>query len=143
MKPMDSSRLYKAAVVAAIALTAIVSAHVQAQQNVLIDRTGMSAYTFAKDSPSTSACYGECAAAWPPVEAWSMPAGSDLRGGARRDGVEQVASQGKPSYLFEGDRKPGGIIEDNAEQVRYVVYPSAKTSGTAVAPRATSAGHGY
>src|SRR5262249_27865183 len=34
---------------------------------VIVDSEGMTLYDFHKDKGTTSACYGECAVAWPPL----------------------------------------------------------------------------
>jgi predicted lipoprotein with Yx(FWY)xxD motif len=63
-------------------------------------------YIFENDEPARSRCYGECAAAWPPVFAKGAPmAGKgvqeDLLGTTkRRNGKRQVTYNGKPLYYY-------------------------------------------
>jgi len=80
---------------------------------VIVDAEGMTMYDFHKDKGTTSACYGACAQAWPPLLTKGMPKAS---GGAessllgvtkRKDGTEQVTYNGHPLYGFVEDRKPG------------------------------------
>jgi predicted lipoprotein with Yx(FWY)xxD motif len=86
---------------------------------VLFDRGGRVLYTFARDRGKTSACYGGCAAAWPPFTVKQSPkAGAGVRRGLlgttrRRDGRLQVTYAGHPLYYFTGDKKPGQITCQN------------------------------
>ena len=80
---------------------------------VIVDSKGMTLYDFHKDKGTTSACYGECAAAWPPLLTSGEP---KAQGGAeqsllgttkRKDGTVQVTYNGHPVYGFVEDKKPG------------------------------------
>jgi len=80
---------------------------------VIVDAEGMTMYDFHKDKGTTSACYGACAEAWPPLLTKGMPTAT---GGAeaslisvtkRKDGTEQVTYNGHPLYAFIEDQKPG------------------------------------
>jgi predicted lipoprotein with Yx(FWY)xxD motif len=80
---------------------------------VIVNAEGMTMYDFHKDKGTTSACYGACAEAWPPLLTKGMPTAS---GGAeasllgvtkRKDGTEQVTYNGHPLYGFVEDKKPG------------------------------------
>jgi predicted lipoprotein with Yx(FWY)xxD motif len=80
---------------------------------VIVDAEGMTMYDFHKDKGTTSACYGACAEAWPPLLTKGKPTAS---GGAeasligvtkRKDGTEQVTYNGHPLYGFVEDQKPG------------------------------------
>jgi predicted lipoprotein with Yx(FWY)xxD motif len=80
---------------------------------VIVDSKGMTLYDFHKDRGTTSACYGACAEAWPPLVTSGDPRAS---GGAdaamlgtteRDDGTTQVTYAGHPLYTFVEDRKPG------------------------------------
>ena len=80
---------------------------------VIVDAEGMTMYDFHKDKGTTSACYGACAEAWPPLLTKGMPT---TTGGAeasligvtkRKDGTEQVTYDGHPIYGFFEDKKPG------------------------------------
>jgi predicted lipoprotein with Yx(FWY)xxD motif len=75
-------------------------------------------YSYSKDSASTSACTGPCAAAWPPdltngraALVGSLPA-VDVATIKRADGTTQLTYKGKPLYLdgSEGIGLVGGIF---------------------------------
>src|SRR5947208_15808569 len=69
---------------------------------ILVDSQGRTLYLFKKDSGMTSACSGECAAAWPPLVAQGKPTvgnggNSSLVGTiSRADGTTQVTYAGHP-----------------------------------------------
>lgn len=80
---------------------------------LLVDSKGFTLYDFHKDQGTASACYGACAAAWPPLTTEGKPQAS---GGAvaaklgtseRRDGTLQVTYAGHPLYTYAGDRRAG------------------------------------
>jgi predicted lipoprotein with Yx(FWY)xxD motif len=80
---------------------------------VIVDSKGMTLYDFHKDKGTTSACYGECAVAWPPLLTSGAPKaeggaqGSLLGTTKRKDGTLQVTYAGHPVYGFVEDKKPG------------------------------------
>ena len=80
---------------------------------VLVDAQGRTLYLFKKDSGTKSACFGACAAAWPPLRAAGKPkvgAGAKAAMVAttkRSDGGAQVTYNGHPLYRFMGDKKAG------------------------------------
>jgi predicted lipoprotein with Yx(FWY)xxD motif len=80
---------------------------------VIVDSQGMTMYDFHKDKGTTSACYGACAEAWPPLLTGGKPkamggAESSLLGTTKRkDGTVQVTYNGHPLYGFVEDKKPG------------------------------------
>jgi predicted lipoprotein with Yx(FWY)xxD motif len=80
---------------------------------VLVDSEGLTLYDFHKDKGSTSACYGACAAAWPPLLTEGDPQAqgpadrSMLGTTKRKDGTVQVTYNGWPLYTYAGDQKPG------------------------------------
>lgn len=80
---------------------------------VLVDSKGFTLYDFHKDKGTTSACYGACAAAWPPVLTKGEPHPSNgasagmLGTTERKDGTTQVTYAGHPLYTFSADKKPG------------------------------------
>ena len=68
------------------------------------------AYTFAKDTPSTSNCDAYCASIWPPYR----PAPGERPVGnftiiKRADGSEQWAYKGQPLYTYTKDTKTGDM----------------------------------
>jgi predicted lipoprotein with Yx(FWY)xxD motif len=80
---------------------------------ILVDAHGHTLYLFRKDAGTTSACSGECAAAWPPLRATGRPAAgtsvavAKLGTTPRADGKPQVTYNGHPLYLYTADQKPG------------------------------------
>src|SRR5438132_2999560 len=80
---------------------------------ILTDGRGMTLYLFGKDTRGKSACYGKCAAFWPPLMTSAKPhAGSGARasliGTTRRtNGKLQVTYAGHPLYFFAEDTGPG------------------------------------
>ncbi len=81
--------------------------------SILVDSQGRTLYLFEKDSGTTSACTGACAAAWPPLRDSAQPtvgggADASLLGTTQRsDGDPQVTYNGHPLYTFTGDQKAG------------------------------------
>lgn len=71
-------------------------------------------YIFENDPEGESACYDECAEAWPPVYTDGAPqAGEGVRAGLlgtteRRDGRKQVTYNGKPLYFYANE-EPGEV----------------------------------
>lgn len=141
MKSNRITDLCKAAAVAAV--VTLLSGPARAEPKVLADNAGMTVYTFDKDSTGRSNCYGDCAAAWPPVAAGSMPARPELGAISRDDGTMQAAYQGKPLYLFAGDRKPGDVNGDNLQGVWHVVPMGSAPKAAQSNPAATTTGYSY
>lgn len=89
---------------------------------VLVDSEGMTLYDFHKDKGSKSACYGACAAAWPPLLTEGNPqaqgaADRSLLGTTKRnDGTIQVTYDGWPLYTYAGDQKPGDANGNDISQ---------------------------
>ena len=83
---------------------------------VLTNGKGFTLYSFAPDTPTTSKCYGSCAAYWPPVIG-SSAAGSGLPGKTgtikRTDGSLQLTYNGHPLYTYIGDSAPGQASGNN------------------------------
>ena len=88
---------------------------------VLFDGKSFVLYGFTLDDRGPSACYGDCAAAWPPYVVDSENA---LRAGAgvnrallgvtkRAGGALQVTYNGWPLYYYVGDRSPLQILCQN------------------------------
>lgn len=79
--------------------------------SVLTNSSGRTLYWFAPDTSSSSACYGTCAAYWPPVignpVAGQGVTVSKIATIARTDGTIQVTYAGHPLYTYVGDTAPG------------------------------------
>ncbi len=79
-------------------------------QAVLTDAKGLTLYWFAPDSSTRSACYGDCAAYWPPVLG-DPSAGPGVIGRlgtiTRTGGAVQATYDGHPLYTYVGDSSPG------------------------------------
>jgi len=77
---------------------------------VLAGANGRTLYWFAPDTAARSACYGSCAAYWPPVKG-PATAGPGVTGTlsvlSRPDGSVQAAYDGHPLYTYVGDGAPG------------------------------------
>ena len=83
---------------------------------VLTNARGFTLYSFAPDTPTTSKCYGSCAAYWPPVTG-TAPASPGLPGTVgtitRTDGARQLTYNGQPLYTYIGDSAPGQANGNN------------------------------
>ena len=83
---------------------------------VVTNGKGFTLYSFAPDTPTTSKCYGSCAAYWPPAIG-SSSAGSGLPGKTgtikRTDGSLQLTYNGHPLYTYIGDTAPGQASGNN------------------------------
>ena len=91
---------------------------------VLVNTSGMTLYTFDKDTKGAgkSVCNGKCATAWPPL----MASASDKADGdytiiKRDDGSMQWAYKGSPLYLWVKDKKAGDMTGDNYKNIWHVV----------------------
>ncbi len=77
---------------------------------LLTDARGLTLYWFVPDTSGKSACYGSCAAYWPPVTG-TPSAGSGVTGTlgtiTRTDGTRQATYDGHPLYTYIGDNAPG------------------------------------
>ena len=102
---------------------------------ILVDSKGITLYDFVKDNGTTSACYGACAALWPPLIATSKPiAGPGVRASLlgttkRKDGKLEVTYGGHPLYYFVSDRKPDQTTGQGVNQFGgpwWVISPAGK-----------------
>jgi predicted lipoprotein with Yx(FWY)xxD motif len=118
---------------------------------VLTGPNGMTLYTHAGDSATSSSCTGSCATTWPPLETTGQPtAGSGVTGQlgtlTRPDGTTQVTYGGFPLYYWQGDTKVGDTTGDGVEgfSIATVDPPveAPKPSGGAPAP-STGGRYGY
>jgi predicted lipoprotein with Yx(FWY)xxD motif len=93
-------------------MTVVLKTDTTALGTVLTNAKGFTVYWFAKDTPTSSACAGACAAAWPPVIGMPEAASGVKLGGQlgeikRPDGTMQATYDGHPLYLYAGDSAPG------------------------------------
>jgi predicted lipoprotein with Yx(FWY)xxD motif len=102
---------------------------------ILVDSKGITLYDFVKDNGTTSACYGACAALWPPLITTSKPiAGPGVRASLlgttkRKDGRLEVTYGGHPLYYFVSDRKPDQTTGQGVNQFGgpwWVISPAGK-----------------
>ena len=83
------------------------------QNGVLVDHSGMTLYTFAKDADGKSMCNDKCAENWPPLKAESTDKGEGQWTTLIRDDQQmQWAYNGKPLYTFVMDKKAGDKTGD-------------------------------
>ena len=77
---------------------------------VVTNAKGFTLYWFAPDTATRSACYGTCAAYWPPVQG-AATAGPGVTGRlgtiTRSDGSVQATYDGHPLYTYVGDTAKG------------------------------------
>jgi predicted lipoprotein with Yx(FWY)xxD motif len=92
---------------------------------------GLALYVFLPDEGDTSACTGECAINWPPLEG-DFTAGDGVTGAlgtiTRDDGTTQVTLGGAPLYYFIGDEAAGDVNGQGLQDVWYL----ASAEGTPV-----------
>ena len=102
--------------------------------SMLFDSSKRAIYIFEKDPRGQTACYGECAEAWPPVYTDGTPqAGKGVKDSLlgtvkRRDGRMQVTYAGKPLYLYAHEG-PGEVRCHNVNLnggLWWVVGPDGK-----------------
>ena len=84
--------------------------------NLLTNSRGLTVYWFAPDTSTKSACYGSCAAYWPPVTG-TPSAGPGVTGTlgtiTRTDGTKQATYDGHPLYTYVADSAPGSASGNN------------------------------
>lgn len=97
----------------------------------LIAYNGMTVYTYAKDTGSTSTCYGACATNWPPYLVGAEDNINQLQAGVtgtvgttmRTDGALQITYNGRPLYFYVKDTKSGDTTGQNVGGIWFVVKP--------------------
>ena len=100
---------------------AVVTTGELTQRTALMDARGRPLYAFRRDRGGRSACYGHCAAAWPPLLTTDAPramgaAETGLLGTSQRsDGATQVTYGGHPLYSYGGDSRPGQALGQGRE----------------------------
>jgi len=84
--------------------------------NLLTNSRGLTVYWFAPDTSTKSACYGSCAAYWPPVTGTpsARPGVTGTLGTiTRTDGTKQATYDGHPLYTYVADSAPGSASGNN------------------------------
>jgi predicted lipoprotein with Yx(FWY)xxD motif len=94
----------------------VLEARVVGGVKLLTNATGLTLYWFVPDTSTKSACYGSCAAYWPPVTG-KPSAGPGVTGRlgtiTRTDGTTQATYDGHPLYTYIGDHAPGTASGNN------------------------------
>ena len=114
---------------------------------VLTGPNGMTLYTHAGDSATSSTCTGQCATAWPPLATTGQPsAGAGVTGQlgtlTRSDGTTQVTDGGLPLYYWQGDAKAGDVTGNGVNGFSVATISGAGPSPSAfrAAPAPSSSG---
>ena len=124
MKSQRSSRIF-----ALIALAAVAGSAVAASSDVFTSKTGMTIYTFDKDSGGKSNCSGSCITLWPAVPAADAPAANSNWGSIEReDGSKQLTFKDKPVYYYIQDKKAGDANGNNVGGVWHVIDKHAPSA---------------
>ncbi len=121
---------------------------------VLTGPNGMTLYTHAGDSATSSTCTGGCATAWPPLATTGQPTAAagvtgQLGTESRADGTIQVTYGGLPLYYWQGDTKAGDVTGNGVEGFSVALVggarplPKATTAAPAPAKPAPSSPSGY
>jgi predicted lipoprotein with Yx(FWY)xxD motif len=111
---------------------------------ILADARGRTLYMFAADKGKTSACYGQCAAFWPPLlSKTAHPAGTGVKASLlgttkRKGGTLQVTYAGHPLYLFVKDTKAGQTNGQGLNEVGGLWW-ALSPSGAVVKKKAAAA----
>jgi predicted lipoprotein with Yx(FWY)xxD motif len=104
---------------------------------MLFDSKRQAIYIFERDPARRSACYGECAKAWPPVLTRGEPVpGRGVRASLlgtieRRGGRRQVTYGGKPLYFYAHEA-PGEVRCHNVNLnggLWWVIGPNGRRRG--------------
>ncbi len=107
---------------------------------VLTNAKGFTLYTFAPDTPTTSACNTACAVAWPPQTALATVK-SPYSTIKRSDGSTQLTFNGHPLYTFTGDTAPGTASGNGVNAFGGLWY-EVPASGAAAPAGSSSPGSG-
>ena len=107
---------------------------------VVTNTQGLTLYSFAPDTATTSKCTGACAQIWPPVTAPATP-GQGVTGQlgtiTRSDGSTQATYDGHPLYTYTADTAPGQA-KGNGVNLSGGVWHEMTVTGAAAAAATTS-----
>jgi predicted lipoprotein with Yx(FWY)xxD motif len=113
-----------AAALAGCTWAALAAVPVTNEGDVLVDRQGMTLYTFDRDPELKSVCNAQCAADWPPlVAAPGAKRAPPYLIIARDDGGRQWTYKGRPLYRSAKDRAPGDRTGEGADNLWRVARP--------------------
>lgn len=77
---------------------------------VVVDASGLTLYTYAKDTGTTATCTGACAKAWPAATVSGTPTSSaDITGTVTVNDTGQLVLDGHPLYTYAADGAPGDV----------------------------------
>jgi len=93
------------------------------KDGMLVDDSGMTLYTYDKDSPGKSVCVDKCAENWPLQADMEAEAGGDWTAIERSDGTMQWAYKGRPLYTFMQDNAPGDMNGEGKGGVWHMAKP--------------------
>ena len=102
---------------------------VESSLGEILASDGATLYAFLPDDAGASTCSGDCAVAWPPLEAaGDLTLGEGLDAGdfataPRSEGGEQVTFFGWPLYFYSGDSAPGDVTGQGLGNSWYVIAP--------------------
>jgi len=123
------------------AATTVAAAEVEGLGQAVVDGDGFTLYRFDKDtnSPPTSNCDDDCAAAWPPVIADGDITTDGVDESAvgtvtRSDGTAQVTVGGWPVYRYAKDLAPGQANGQGVGGTWFGVTPTGGKAGQDSAP---------
>ncbi|HSD36343.1 MAG TPA: hypothetical protein VLC92_02475 [Rhodocyclaceae bacterium] len=119
--------VFTVALLSACAALQAPTAPVKFSDGVLVSSTGMTLYTFDKDTKGKSTCIDQCASNWPPLKASAEDKpGRGFSILSRDDGSKQWAYDNKPLYLWVKDQKPGDRTGDGVNKTWHVAAEPAK-----------------
>ena len=124
MKLLSASILAAALLAGCGSMSSAPDTPTRTSEGVLIGPTGMTLYTFDRDTANSgkSACNGPCATLWPPLMATaSDQASGDWSVVVRDDGSRQWAYKGRPLYYYQNDKQSGERAGDNFRDVWHIV----------------------
>jgi predicted lipoprotein with Yx(FWY)xxD motif len=102
---------------------------VESSLGEILASDGATLYAFLPDDAGASTCSGDCAVAWPPLEAaGDLTLGEgldadDFATATRSEGGEQVTFFGWPLYFYSGDSAPGDVTGQGLGDSWYVIAP--------------------
>ena len=112
---------------------------------ILVDARGRTLYLFENDKHGKSACYGACAAYWPPLLSTAKPrpgkgVRASLLGSTKRtDGKRQVTYAGHPLYTFVGDKRATQTTGEGLTDFG-AAWDAVSATGRAVEPTTSDTG---